>query len=255
MAGPARHRHLLYVEGPDDEHAIGHLLIQRGVDPRALPDFKDVGGKQGLLQAIPVAVRAGTGKSLAFVIDANDDPRSTWESIASRLERVGIEAPDEIPEGGFAGKSVDYCARVGVWLMPDNRKTGALEDFLRDLIDQSDPLLCLAEHSAEKAKQLGAKYSDRDAQKAVLHTWLAWQKDPGRPYGVAIKARFFGVDSAAMDEFVSWFQRVFGVTAQPPAGTSRGRVQARPVRNRPGPGTWGVDSIDRYGTIGGSQGP
>ena len=214
MVGPVGHRHELYVEGSDDEHAIGQLLIRSGFDRQGLPDFKNAGNKQKVLDAILAAVRAGTGKSLGFVMDANDDPGSTWQAVTSRLRKVGVQAPDEIPEGGFAGKSLDYGARVGVWLMPDNRKTGALEDFLRDLIDRADPLLSLAGDSAQKAKHLGARYSDGDTGKAILHTWLAWQKEPGRPYGVAIKARFFGVDSVAAKHFVTWFQRVFGATAR-----------------------------------------
>ena len=133
-------------------------------------------------------------------------PRGSKRSVFKRRRRFQREAL----KGSLRIPGLVW----GVWLMPDNRNAGALEAFLRDLIDQPDPLLCLAERSAKKVKQLGARYSDHDAQKAVLHTWLAWQKDPGRPYGVAIKARFFGVHSAATDRFVTWFQRVFGVTAQ-----------------------------------------
>lgn len=47
----------------------------------------------------------------------------------------------------------DYGARVGVWLMPDNRKTGALEDFLQDLINESSPLFTHAKDSAREAKR------------------------------------------------------------------------------------------------------
>ena len=95
--------------------------------------------------------------------------------------------------------------------MPDNRQTGALEDFLRDLIEEGDPLLPHAEDSAGRAKELGARFGSTAVRKAVLHTWLAWQKEPGRPYGVAIKARYFGATSAAADQFLAWFEQVFGV--------------------------------------------
>ena len=213
MVGSSSRSRTLYIEGTDDKHAIGQLLIRREHAPEDLPAFEDSGGKQGVLRAIRVAVRAGTGKSLFLVLDANDDPRSTWESVASRLRAVGVEAPDGIPAGGFAGESKTYSARVGVWLGPDNRRTGAEDDFLQDLIDEHDPLLRHAEDSASKAKQLGARYSDGDTGKAVLHTWLAWQEEPGRPYGLAIKARYFGTESVAAQEFVAWFERVFGVTA------------------------------------------
>ncbi len=214
MTRPAGDSHLLYVEGSDDEHAIGHLLIQCGFDRHALPDFRVAGGKRKVLAAIPVAVKAGTGQSVGFVLDANNSPQDTWKAVTAQLSNVGIPAPDEIPESGFAGESTTYGARVGVWLMPDNRKTGALEDFLRDLIGEGDPLLPHAEASARRARQLGAQYSDGNSRKAELHTWLAWQREPGRPYGIAIKARYFGVDSVATERFVAWFQRVFGVAEQ-----------------------------------------
>ena len=211
MIGSASPSRELFVEGPDDQHAIGHLLLRRGCDPSALPAFKESGSKEEVLRAIRVAVRAATGGSVGFVLDANDDPQATWESARSRLKDVGVETPIGIPAGGFAGESADYGTRVGVWLMPDNRQTGALEDFLQELIKEGDPLLPHAEDAAGRAKDLGARFGSTAARKAVLHTWLAWQKEPGRPYGVAIKARYFGATSAAADQFLAWFERVFGV--------------------------------------------
>ena len=212
MSGLGEDCHLLHVEGPDDEHAIYHLLIRHGFGHQDIPRFgDDKAGKQGVLSAISVAVRAGTGKSLGFVMDANDSPQNTWQAVTARLRKVGVQAPKEIPEGGFVGESKDYGARVGVWLMPDNRKTGALEDFLRDLIEEGDPLFTHAKDSALEAKKYGAGYSDGDYLKAVLHTWLAWQEDPGYPYGKAIKARYFGADSATARRFINWFRDVYGV--------------------------------------------
>ncbi len=211
MLGPASTSRELYVEGTDDEHAIGQLLIRRRFDPLALPEFKKSGSKKEVLRAIRVAVRAATGGSVGFVLDGNDDPKATWESAASRLRDVGVETPARIPAGGFAGESEVYGTRVGVWLMPDNRQTGALEDFLQDLIAEGDPLLRHAEDSAGRAKELGARFANAAALKAVLHTWLSWQKEPGRPYGVAIQARYFGATSAAAEQFLTWFEQVFGV--------------------------------------------
>ncbi len=213
MKGGSAQGHALYVEGRDDEHVIRHLLMQRGFDSDALPEFKDSRGKQKMLNGIPAAIGAGTDMSLGFVLDANDDPGRTWQSVITQLGRAGVHAPDEIPEGGFTAESEGTSARVGVWLMPDNRKRGALEDFLQGLIDGGDRLLPLAENSASKAKHLGARFSDRDALKAILHTWLAWQKEPGLPYGTAIRAHYFEVDSPHAEQFVAWFQRLFRVTA------------------------------------------
>lgn len=156
MTGSASATQELFVEGSDDEHAIGHLLVRRGVDPLVLPAFKESGSKKGVLRAVRVGVRAATGGSVGFVLDSNDDPQATWKSVVSRLRDVGVETPTAIPGGGFAGESKDYGTRVGVWLMPDNRRTGALEAFLQDLIDEGDPLLPLAEEATRRAKELGS---------------------------------------------------------------------------------------------------
>lgn len=97
--------------------------------------------------------------------------------------------------------------------MPDNRKTGALEDSLPDLIDRRDRL-----------------------RRAVLHTWLAWQEESGPPYCVAIRARYFGGESAAMEQFVTPFQRVVGVPAQPQRKINAG-FGGGPQTERKPPGT------------------
>ena len=85
-------------------------------------------------------------------------------------------------------------------------------NFLKDLIEEADPLLPHAESATGTARELGARFGDADARKAVLHAWLAWQRNPGRPYGVAIKARFFRHDSDAAMRFVAWFGRLCGLT-------------------------------------------
>ena len=201
----------LYVEGKDDEHAIGHLLIRRGFAPEALPEFVDSANKDGVLKAIRVAILAGTGKALGFVVDADDDAVGTWTSVTQRLRSAGVEAPDHIPPGGFVGESQRFGARVGVWLMPDNRQTGALEEFLQALIEEEDALLPHAEQSTMAAKKLGARYSVNHTSKAVLHAWLAWQKQPGRPYGVAIQSHYFRGSSEASERFIAWFTQVFRI--------------------------------------------
>ena len=203
----------LYVEGKDDQMAIGHLLMRHEYPDSVFKRIKALGDKEKILKAVTVTVRAGTGKLLGFILDANGDLTGTWRSVASRLESVGVAAPSAIPVGGFVGVSKDFRARVGVWIMPDNRRRGALEDFLQDLIQTGDVLLAHAKESTGMAKELGAHFAEKDAKKAVLHAWLAWQERPGCPYGTAIKAHYLKVDSDVARQFVAWLGRVF---ARPP---------------------------------------
>lgn len=198
----------LRVEGKDDQMAIGHLLVQHGYSESIFKRIKEVGSKEKLLDAIIISVPAGTGTSLGTIVDANSNLDGTWRSVASRLASVGIAAPPAIPRDGFVGVSKDYRTRVGVWIMPDNRRSGALEDYLQDLIWKGDGLLTHAQVSTETAKKLGAGFAEKDAKKAVLHAWLAWQQRPGCPYGTAIKAHYLKADSHAARQFASWFGRV-----------------------------------------------
>ncbi len=62
-----------------------------------------------------------------------------------------------------------------------------------------------------RAKELNARFSNVDSNKAALHAWLAWQEEPGKPYGSAIRARYFRHDSPAARSFVIWFRRLFRI--------------------------------------------
>ena len=198
-------------------HAICHLLIRRGINydqqpwPEPFPVIKEIGGKDDLINGVDVAISLSSHKSIGFILDANSSLENRWKAVTSRLRQVGMDPPTEIPREGFIGEALEYDARVGVWIMPDNQREGTLEQFMQTLIKEKDPLLTHAANSTNKAKELGADFKENDKNKAVLHTWLAWQETPGLPYGSAIRARYFRDDSSTAEAFVSWFRQTFQI--------------------------------------------
>lgn len=214
-------RSRLHVEGGDDMHAIRHLLIWHGIDYDHDPWFPSIDtvgdGKDAILssETVETAVSLSTGRAVGFVLDADSSVEDRWRAISNRLRQAGVALPATIPADGFVGDSTEYSARVGVWLMPDNQQEGVhgegtLERFLETLVQEADPLLPHAREATRRAKtDHGASYSDGDVRKAVLHAWLAWQREPGLPYGTAIKARYFRHDGPVAERFVAWFRRVF----------------------------------------------
>lgn len=95
--------------------------------------------------------------------------------------------------------------------MPDNQHDGKLETFLKSLISEHDVLIEHATEATDTAKQLGAEFAESDHLKATIHAWLAWQEDPGVPYGTAIRAKYFRHDSPVAGVFVAWFKQLFGI--------------------------------------------
>ena len=212
---PPNERSILRVEGRDDKFVIENLLRRHGVDfahveIKPTEEGEGTGGKDRLLQGMKTAVTTRTGHSVGFVLDADAYPEYRWKAVRQRLDDIDLVLPEEIPDGGFVGDTLAYQVRVGVWLMPDNQRSGALEELLMDLVaDEDRQLLLLARAATRGALWLGAAFGKARRRKAVLHAWLAWQRRPGLPYGMAITARYLGHDSPATLGFVEWFQRVF----------------------------------------------
>ena len=206
---PTPERPKLYVEGKDDIHAIRNLLVRNGIPDSSLSEIKETGGMENLLGIIKTAVPVSSDRPVGFVLDADDKPQDRWSAVRARLREFELDPPNDMPADGYVTDVEKYKTRVGVWMMPDNTEAVALEELLKGLIDKDDCLFPLAESSTNEAHEKGAKFPAAKHLKAVLHTWLAWQENPGLPYGTAINAQFFRHDSPAALAFVQWYKRLF----------------------------------------------
>ena len=87
-----------------------------------------------------------------------------------------------------------------------------METFLTYLIpDLSDPLLDHAKESTIKASKLKAPFIESHYDKAIIHSWLAWQDPPGRQLHDAVKQRILDPASTQADGFVQWFKNLFDI--------------------------------------------
>ena len=208
----------LRVEAPEDKNALIHLLIRNGIDydakpwPAEFPNVVEVPGAPAMLAGMELAVRVGGARTVGFVLDADSPLSIRWDEVRTRLASAAVAAPLLAPAEGFIGQSGEYRTRVGVWLMPDNQEDGTLESLLHTLVEDHGPLIGHAEEATDRARHLGARFPDADRLKALLHTWLAWQEEPGYPYGTAIRVRYFRHDSPAALAFVAWFRKLFGIS-------------------------------------------
>jgi hypothetical protein len=94
--------------------------------------------------------------------------------------------------------------------MPDNQTCGKLEDFLRFLVVPTpNPLLEHAQDSIAKIPDGHRLFAAKDEPKALIHTWLAWQQEPGKPFGTAITAKFLDPNVRQADALVAWLKKLY----------------------------------------------
>ena len=208
-------RPVLFVEGDDDLHAIEHLLGKRGLRKESswFPKLECAKDVDRLIRTVETAVMAGTGGAVGFVADADASTENRWRGVTRELMKTGMVLPAQVPAEGYIGRCDRSDTRVGVWVMPDNRSRGAIEEFLLTLIDPADPLLKHAGRATTEARGLGAAFPETALKKAELRAWLAWQEQPGFPYGRALNADYFDSARVAANPFVDWFTRLFRASA------------------------------------------
>lgn len=214
---PKNSPYRLIVEGPDDQHAVAHLMKRHGFDwddaGLTRPFIESAGGVPQLLDSTKRSTDAKSCSRLGLVIDADLKVSQRWAQAQGCFSSLGIQLPDA-PEPGGTVIEVQQAGlklvRLGLWLMPNNTQPGILEDFLGKLVPAGDPSWAYADEATTRARALGGYPAEKDHAKGRIHTWLAWQEDPGLPFGTALTARILGHDSPEALRFVEWFQRLFG---------------------------------------------
>jgi hypothetical protein len=144
-----------------------------------------------------------------ILVDADANARARWLSIRGALEGCGYsDIPADLEPSGIV---IDHelLPRVGVWIMPDNESPGMLEDYLAFLVPEGDPLFKQANHCLDEIPAEHRRYPEAHRTKALIHTWLAWQAEPGKPLGLAITKRFFETDGPHVGAFLAWLTRLF----------------------------------------------
>ena len=219
------YKRLLLVEGKDDLHVISHLLSRykiqcaeaksTEIDDSHTIFIKITEGISSLLDNLSILLDDGDLEFLAIVVDADVNIHSRWDAVSNILVNSGsVKLPKTPSENGtvVAIEQVGRTLTVGVWLMPNNKLPGILEDFVQFLVPNDNKLLVYAKHCVANISLEDICFPEERRSKAEIHTWLAWQEHPGKPLGLAIRSRFLDAEAPQGKIFVSWIRRVFGST-------------------------------------------
>ena len=205
---------VLLVEGQDDKHVLLHICQHHDI-PQPV-DVVACGSDDRLLenlQARSIAL-SDEGDVLGAVIDADTNLDNRWQSVSKRLTCAGYQDVPLQPNpcGTILQSPIGtILPKAGIWIMPDNQTSGILEDFLRFLVPSPNDLMNHAVSCVESITDPLFRPTDRP--KAIMHTWLAWQKNPGRPFGTAITSRFLDPNVSQVEVLVEWLQQLFSGTS------------------------------------------
>ena len=203
---------VLLVEGNDDLHVIAALCQKFQIEENFY--IEDCRGVSNLLQGLPVRLKgAGEIHTMGIVIDADIDLNSRWKEIKYILIKSGKYSliPEEFPKDGLIllPNNRDDI-KIGVWIMPNNEVNGMLEDFISFLIPETDELTKPVKEALNSIETKGVnRYANIHRSKAYMHTWLAWQEEPGTPMGLAITKKYLSTSPQICNSFVEWIKKLY----------------------------------------------
>ncbi len=93
--------------------------------------------------------------------------------------------------------------------MPNNSLPGLRADFVAFLVPDGDRLFDHAKTVVDDLNDEDRRFSPRHVAKVQIHTWLAWQADPGTPLGLAITKQYLDAEAALARGFMTWLRRLF----------------------------------------------
>ena len=183
--------------------------------PKVLPD---------LLQEI----EDGHIKKLAVVADADHTGISggfseRWSQLTAPIKEVGYTIslpPDQAYEGNLF-KHPEGLPPVGLWLMPDHKNDGMLENLVKQIVceGQQNDILDKAEKCLDElpVKLFEPQGRQHHRAKATVYTWLAWQEKPGQSLTSTINPQkpeknLINLQSPEMQGFINWLKKVFEET-------------------------------------------
>ncbi|MBF0136245.1 MAG: hypothetical protein HQL65_08390 [Magnetococcales bacterium] len=209
MESPCSHNgnKVLLVEGKNDCHVILALCKHFHI-PQNFGIFQ-CGNDIGVIQRADALLLRADMECIGIVMDADEKTAADfrWNQIRNGMDVSGYPVTDNPDPTGTIWTSSERPT-LGIWIMPDNRLRGRIEDFLMEMAPSE---------ALEQARQCVSTahannmttFKNSHRSKADLHTYLAWQDEPGTPMGLAITRQALNPDTQTAREFVNWLTRLF----------------------------------------------
>lgn len=201
---------VLLVEGKNDCHVVLALCKYNSL-PENFGIYQCENDIEILKRLNALIIQPEPPESIGIVIDADmPDVNKRWQQIQQKIKDHGYAFPEFPNVKGTILDNNQEKPNLGIWLMPNNKNPGMLEDFLLEMADEDT--IAIASQCLETAKDKGlTTFQDIHFSKALIHTYLAWQDEPGKALGQSITAHSLKPDTEIANIFVEWLKNLFSL--------------------------------------------
>jgi hypothetical protein len=225
---------VLLVEGRCDKSFFTLLCKQLNLEHVAIKTPKECNRPADAIEQIPKLLpdylkklQDGSTEKLGIVVDADYSQqkeggfKKRWKLLTKPLKEAGYQT-ELLPVQSYQGSLFshpDELPNVGLWIMPNHQDDGMLEDFIKDIVEQSkneqqykllQKAICCVKNLSTELKVFG----DHRVTKAIIYTWLAWQIEPAQDLVITLQKQkkevpLIDIESDKIQVFSKWLQKVF----------------------------------------------
>lgn len=199
---------ILLVEGKQDWNVIDALCKKNEINNN-LFGINECEGYENVIKKLNALILSSDNKPevIGVVIDADNSSEKRWNQIKKKLKSHNYILPKNPEAQGTIIQNYDN-PKIGIWLMPNNSDCGMLENFLLKMINPE--YIEVAKSCVDLAKEKGiTSFKENHYSKAVIHTYLAWQDEPGMPLGRVVSHNTLKHDIEIAGQFVDWLKSLY----------------------------------------------
>ena len=216
---------VILVEGQDDKHVLVNLckhrpdlfqisdssrherLITSNLSGKTLR-ISEKHGKKDVLDALREEPKTEAIETLGVILDADQNFEQTSQKVTAALQKNNIIPPPTFPEKRLIiPANPEDTPRIGIWIMPDNKSPGELEDFLFQMIREDNPTWPSAKTFITEIPEAEREFNSNKTPKAQLYAWLATLKEPAR-MGAAINKGKTDDQNPLFLTFIAWLHEL-----------------------------------------------
>ena len=194
--------HVVLVEGADEVNLLSKMLEALDVHDLQVVNARGKNNFRAVLEAVlETAERVSIPlSSVAILRDADNYPDRTLQSVQDAVRTAGLVPPDS--HGAFS----QGPPAVGIFILPDGAKPGAIEDLCWQAVEATPAARCSAAYL--ECLQASNALASNNHSKTLVHTYLASRLDPSATVGVGALQGSWPLSHAAFDPLKAFLEEL-----------------------------------------------